>query len=90
MTLFCDSTSSFPSSLASLAPAFPFPIDHHSLLSTCLWEAVQVGRTQQSGLWVEREGEAFALVEKRGLRICRTLERLVDSFSWSVTVPAKI
>lgn len=62
MTLFYDSTSSFPSSLASLPPAFPFPIDHHSGLSTCLWEAVQVGRTQQPGLWLEREGEAFVLV----------------------------
>lgn len=62
MTLFYDSTSSFPSSLASLPPAYPFPRDHHSRLSTSLWVAVQVGRTQQSGLRVEKEGGAFAVV----------------------------
>lgn len=27
-----------------------------------VWEAVQEGRTQQSGLWVEREGEASAMI----------------------------
>lgn len=27
-----------------------------------VWEAVQEERTQQSGLWVEREGEASAMI----------------------------